>query len=78
MRKQKKPLRNFKMNEGIRLPKTAILSKLKAKIDGYYKDRVGFTKEEILDAIDERDELTLRLISKRAASLSSGIYSRLL
>lgn len=68
----------FKQNEGVRIPSTAVLNKLKLHINDYYKEKVGFNKGEVLDAIDARDREALRLISKRAAAISSGIYSRLL
>lgn len=66
------------MNEGGKLPKEAILANLHSKINTYYKQNVGYTKEEVLDAIDSRNIKLLRDISIRAASISSGIYSRLM
>lgn len=68
----------FKKDEGNRIPKMATLNQLKLHMDRYYKDRVGYSKEDILNAIDNVDIKTLRAVSKRAAILSSGIYSRLL
>ena len=68
----------FKKDEGNRIPKMATLNQLKLHMDRYYKDRVGYSKEDILNAIDNVDMKTLRAVSKRAAILSSGIYSRLL
>ena len=68
----------YKMNEGQKIPKEAILNQLHSKINKYYKTTVGFTKPEVLKAIDTRDIKTLRLISRRASSISSGIYSRLI
>ena len=66
------------MNEGSKLPKEEILANLHSKINTYYKQNVGYTKEEVLDAIDSRNIKLLRDISIRAASISSGIYSRLM
>ena len=66
------------MNEGSKMPKEAILANLHSKISNYYKQNVGYTKEEVLDAIEARDIKLLRSISMRAASISSGIYSRLM
>ena len=68
----------FRMAEGREIPKKAILEHLHSKIDSFYKRQVGITKQEVLDAIDNRDITSLRWISRRAATLSSGIYSRLL
>lgn len=68
----------FKRDEGNRIPKMATLNQLRLHVERYYKDRVGYSKEDILNAIDNIDIKTLRRVSKRAATLSSGIYSRLL
>jgi hypothetical protein len=76
--RQRVPSLNYKMSEGIKVPSNAILASLYSRIDKFYKDKVGYSKQEVLDAIENRDIKTLRLISRRASTLSSGIYSRML
>lgn len=50
----------FRMAEGREIPKKAILEHLHSKIDSFYKRQVGITKQEVLDAIDNRDITSLR------------------
>lgn len=79
LREQRKNI-SFKIDEGKKFPKKAILSseELNKKINDYYNRRIGYTKEEILDAIEQKNLDILRAASSRASSLTSGVYSRLL
>lgn len=72
----------YKLLEGSKIPKDSILSELKASHNNQWRSKweqsIGYSKEDILDAIDARDAKTLRRISRRACSLSSGVYSRII
>lgn len=70
--------KKFKAIEGNKIPKNAIISNYFDQLNKFYKEKVGFTKKEILDALESKNIEILRKISKRASFISSGIYSRIL
>lgn len=81
MLRERKHNLSFKINEGKNFPKNAIISSKylsRERLNDFYYRRIGYTKEDILDALEQCNIKILRAASERAASISSGIYSRLL